>query len=320
MTANWYKVMTDVLQGQSDTGLLPIGAVVAELRQTHPDVSHSSLRFLEREGLIIPARTPGGHRLYARSDVSRVRQIKTWQAQRLSLDDIRQRLAALDTLDSPTEVAQRFVSLVVAGEVAAAAEAVLRADDLGLPLGVVFREVLTPALIAIGELRAADAIIVGQEKAISVLARDLIAQLAARHAHSKPHGALMVASCVEGEHHDLGLHMACGLLRARGRRVHCLGANVALPFLLEAVRFYEPALILLSATQSCRLPAIAAAIAAIDEIRFPAGSLPIVVGGQIVTDHAATLRAWRVEPADLDRLDRVIAGGLATPRGETVSA
>ena len=75
-----------------DPDLLPIGQVVAELQASYPDVSHSSLRFLEREGLITSIRTPGGHRLYYRADVERIRQIKMWQAQRLSLDQIRQRL------------------------------------------------------------------------------------------------------------------------------------------------------------------------------------------------------------------------------------
>src|SRR5215216_3859398 len=78
--------------------LLSIGSVVAELQRLYPDVSHSSLRFLEREGLIASIRTPGGHRLYSRGDVERIRQIKMWQAQRLSLDQIRQRLTELERL------------------------------------------------------------------------------------------------------------------------------------------------------------------------------------------------------------------------------
>ena len=44
--------------------LVSIGSVVSELQRSYPDVSHSSLRFLEREGLIASIRTPGGHRLY----------------------------------------------------------------------------------------------------------------------------------------------------------------------------------------------------------------------------------------------------------------
>ena len=74
------------------TALLPIGQVVARLQAEYPDVSHSSLRFLEREGLVTPHRTPGGHRLFTPQDVDRVRAIKRWQEQRLSLGEIRDRL------------------------------------------------------------------------------------------------------------------------------------------------------------------------------------------------------------------------------------
>src|SRR3712207_9189030 len=81
--------------------LLPIGSVVAELRRSYPDVSHSSLRFLEREGLITAVRTPGGHRLYRPADVERIRQVKGGQAQRVSLDEIRQRLPAVAPLPAP---------------------------------------------------------------------------------------------------------------------------------------------------------------------------------------------------------------------------
>ena len=84
---------------------LPIGAVVAQLQPDYPDVTHSALHFLERQGLLGPQRTAGGHRLYAPADVQRVRQIKTWQAQRLSLAEIQQRLDQLDTMGSPADLA-----------------------------------------------------------------------------------------------------------------------------------------------------------------------------------------------------------------------
>src|ERR687894_1819635 len=90
--------------------LVSIGSVVTELQRSYPDVSHSSLRFLEREGLITSIRTPGGHRLYSRADVERIRQIKTWQAQRLSPDQIRQRLAELDRLPNSTAMMESFLS------------------------------------------------------------------------------------------------------------------------------------------------------------------------------------------------------------------
>jgi len=97
-----------------------IGDVVAELQRAYPDVTHSSLRFLEREGLVIPSRTPGGHRLYSQQDLGRIRQIKAWQAERLSLAEIRGRLAELEQIGSTGAVADRFLTTALAGDLARA--------------------------------------------------------------------------------------------------------------------------------------------------------------------------------------------------------
>ncbi len=56
-----------------------IGAVLAELQDDFPGLSISKLRFLETEGLVTPERTGSGYRLYADSDVERVRFILTAQ-------------------------------------------------------------------------------------------------------------------------------------------------------------------------------------------------------------------------------------------------
>jgi DNA-binding transcriptional MerR regulator/methylmalonyl-CoA mutase cobalamin-binding subunit len=305
---------------QTEHDLVPIGQVVAELQGVYPDVTHSSLRFLEREALLTPARTPGGHRLYAPRDVQRIRQIKTWQAQRLSLEEIRRRLAALEALGPAAEIVHEFLRHATRGDLAAATQAVLHADDLGMPLSQLFQDVLTPALYEIGERWARGELPVGQEKEISELARDLIAELSLRHAHPDPHGPIVVAACVEGEHHDLGLRMVCGLLQARGWQVHFLGADVAPRFLLEAVQLHHPAVVLLSAMLDSRLPAIAAAIEAVEASDPAAGAPAIVIGGRVATDHEATLRAWRVVLAAADRLDVALDETLTdlAPAGTTV--
>ena len=54
---------------------LTIGAVCKALSQEFPDISISKIRYLEDQKLLSPRRTPGGYRLYAQSDVSRLRTI-----------------------------------------------------------------------------------------------------------------------------------------------------------------------------------------------------------------------------------------------------
>lgn len=81
----------------SEEKLYSISEVVTLLQAEFPDLSASSLRFLEKEGLLSPQRTPGGHRLYSDQDLARIRLIKRFQSQRhYPLEIIRHMLAKLE--------------------------------------------------------------------------------------------------------------------------------------------------------------------------------------------------------------------------------
>jgi DNA-binding transcriptional MerR regulator len=78
-------------------GYLGISEVLAELRADFPDISVSKIRFLETEGLIMPARSPSGYRRFTAQDVDRLRLVLEAQRdQYLPLRVIRERLAQLD--------------------------------------------------------------------------------------------------------------------------------------------------------------------------------------------------------------------------------
>jgi DNA-binding transcriptional MerR regulator len=83
---------------------LTIGAVCKALVQEFPDISISKIRYLEDQKLLNPRRTPGGYRLYAPSDVARLRTILRMQRDEfLPLRVIRQELASgrTDVADVP---------------------------------------------------------------------------------------------------------------------------------------------------------------------------------------------------------------------------
>jgi len=73
---------------------MTIGAVCKALAQEFPDISISKIRYLEDQKLLSPRRTPGGYRLYAPTDVQRLRTILRLQRDEfLPLRVIRQELA-----------------------------------------------------------------------------------------------------------------------------------------------------------------------------------------------------------------------------------
>ena len=82
---------------------MTIGAVCKSLHQEFPEISISKIRYLEDQKLLEPRRTAGGYRLYAPSDVARLRTILRLQRDEfLPLRVIRQELASGRQSDSDT--------------------------------------------------------------------------------------------------------------------------------------------------------------------------------------------------------------------------
>ncbi|MGB3307388.1 MAG: cobalamin-dependent protein [Thermomicrobiales bacterium] len=276
-------------------GYRSIGQVVAEIQRTYPDVSHSSLRFLEREGLLNATRTAGGHRLYSPEDVGRVRTIKRWQEQRLSLREIRERLQELDRLPVPSLLAEESLQRLVGGDLDAARQTLLSAASVGLSLEVLFGDVIQRILIEVGNRWQTGDLLVAQEKEISELMREVIVELTLRSAGTAT-GPLLVAACVEGERHELGLRMVCGILRAREYDVRFLGADVAPQFLVESIRLHRPDAVLLSASMPARLRAIETAIEMLGSLAVEDAPPAILVGGAGIAGESERVRSLGVIP------------------------
>ncbi|HEX2173264.1 MAG TPA: B12-binding domain-containing protein [Dehalococcoidia bacterium] len=274
----------------------PIGRVVQRLQQEFPDVTISSLRFLEREGLLTPSRTAGGHRLYTWRDYERIRQIKRWQAQRLSLTEIRERLAAGEQLPDWSDLAAMYGRALIDGDPERAADAIRRAHDAGASLIDLAEQVLQPALYEIGRLWECGDVSVAQEHQATAVTRDLLAQLAAAADHYPPKGQRAIAACAEGERHDLGLKMVATGLELAGWRVDYLGADVPTETLLSLVEGRRPDLIILSVTGDEFLPAANCVAQAVRDLT-PDRRPRLQIGGQAV-ERRPDPTLWLTEDLD----------------------
>lgn len=104
-----------------DTGLerLQIGEVAART-----ELSIKTIRHYDDVGLVVPsARSAGGFRLYTTSDVERLLAIRRMKPLGFSLDEMRQLLAALDTLNAASNAkAQRAQAIAFVAECHARAQ------------------------------------------------------------------------------------------------------------------------------------------------------------------------------------------------------
>jgi DNA-binding transcriptional MerR regulator len=88
----------------SPEGHHSIGEVLALLQEEFPDVTISKIRFLEKEGLIDPERTPSGYRKFYDDDVACLRWILRQQRENyLPLKVIRERITSGAWQDEPAQ-------------------------------------------------------------------------------------------------------------------------------------------------------------------------------------------------------------------------
>ena len=79
------------------SNLFTIGEVLNQVRSEFEDISISKIRFLEAEGLLVPARTKSGYRKFSHTDVDKLRYILRMQRDHyLPLKVIKEHLEAID--------------------------------------------------------------------------------------------------------------------------------------------------------------------------------------------------------------------------------
>jgi MerR family transcriptional regulator, light-induced transcriptional regulator len=278
----------------NDTRMLSIGQVVARLHSQYPDVSPSSLRFLEREGLVEPHRTPGGHRLFSEKHINQIRRIKEWQRERLSLAEIRERLEAANALPDHAELGHTFVELASSGDAPKARRTILSAYEAGMPFSEIYDDVLRPALYEVGQRWVNGELTIVQEHEITAIVRDLIGELSSHTQRPDEPAEIILAACVAGETHDLGLRMVSHLLETEGHVVHFLGANVPPDSILDGIRMRNATAVLLSTTIAANVPALRRTLELIKNL--PNDERPrVIVGGQVLETYEEELRAYGAE-------------------------
>ena len=213
-------------------GLLPIRTV-----SIMTGVNPVTLRAWERRySLIVPQRTPKGHRLYTQQDVERINRIVELLNQGISVSHVK------PLLDQP------------AGEVASPAttgdsdtwkihqekmlDAIERFDEPSLdytyndalslyPVDIVNQRLTTPLLRLLGERWKKRELGIVEEHFFSVYLRNKLGTRI-HHLNQRSNGPLLLLACLPGELHETGLLFFALAAVNAGYRVLNLGANTPL--------------------------------------------------------------------------------------------
>jgi MerR family transcriptional regulator, light-induced transcriptional regulator len=276
------------------------------------DVSPELLRAWEqRYGLLRPARSDGGFRLYSPQDEHRVATMRSHLEQGLSAAE-----AARITLDQESAPAPAAELPVLALGASALRAALDRLDESAahaaidgllssFSLEAVLREVVMPYLRELGDRWERGEASVAQEHFASQVLRGRLLGLA--RGWDRGPGPRALLACMPGEQHDLGL-IVFGLgLRDRGWRITFLGPDTPLDTLSDTATTLQPDAVVLSATTPDRFES------GRDALRRLARAVPLWAAGAGATPDVATATGVRLLDLNpLDGAERVARAGSPT--------
>ena len=294
-----------------DTEFYPIRTV-----STLTGVNPITLRAWERRyGLIRPVRTPKGHRLYTREDIDLIHQVTALLDKGVSISQVR---AALGLAAEQRET--RAVTDPWQGYRERMVSAITRFDESRLedtynevqalyPTDLVTRRLLLPLLEELGRRWESAEGSVAEEHFFGVYLRN---KLGARfhHRHRGNQGPRLLAACLPGEEHEIGLLLFALAAHDHGFRVVLLGANMPLAELPVAVKRAQADALVLSASLDPgtgvldkELPSL---VESLDTPVFIGGKTSVAHHDEIV--HAGARALGSDIELGLKRLGEVLAG------------
>jgi len=239
------------------------------------------LRAWERRyGLLSPARTAGGFRLYSADDVGRVLTMRANLDRGLSAAEAaRATLAGARESTTPVLIDGHELARSLASFDEVAAQAALDRALASLSIDAVLQSVLIPYLHELGEKWERGEISVGQEHFASNVLRGRLLGLA--RGWDRGVGPRALLACVQGEQHDLPLLIFGIALRAHGWRISFLGANTPLGSLVHAIELLAPSAVIVSGT----VPGVFEGLT--DGLREVAERAPLYLAGSASSEELA---------------------------------
>jgi len=181
--------------------------------------------------------------------------------------------------DQPlTPLAQEYLTALLAGERQRASRLVLDAVAGGVAVQDVYLQVFQPCQHEIGRLWQINEISVAQEHYCTAATQLIMSQLYPYLFSGARTGHTLVATCIAGDLHEIGVRMVSDLFELNGWDTHYLGANTPVPSILGAVREQHADVLAISATI---IPHLRAVEELITQVRAApdCGAVKILVGG-----------------------------------------
>lgn len=178
------------------------------------------------------------------------------------------------------QLARLYLDALLRVERDAATRMIIKAVEQGTSVKDIYIHVFEPAQHEVGRLWQRNKITVAEEHFCTAATQMIMSQLYPyifQGGKRKEHR--LVATCVEGEMHEIGVRMVADLLEMAGWDTYYLGANTPLKSILDTLKQLKPDLLAVSAAIHFNIPAVKELIETIHSTpNLP--EVKILVGGR----------------------------------------
>lgn len=172
-----------------------------------------------------------------------------------------------------------YVAALQTGNRRQALRVAQEALDNGIDIRDLYLDVFQPAMHEVGRLWESNQFTVAQEHLATAITQSVMAQIYARIFTSPTRGRRVIATCIGGELHELGIRMVADFFEIEGYDVYYLGANMPVPDVVRMINDRRADILALSVTLGSHIPQARSLIQAVRA--SPRGAdIKILVGGQ----------------------------------------
>lgn len=155
------------------------------------------------------------------------------------------------------ELAQNYFEALLAGERHKASQLILEAVDDSTGVKEVYLNVFQPTQYEIGRLWQLNQMTVAQEHYFTAATQLIMSQLYPHIFSTEKVGWKLVATCVGGELHEIGVRMVADFFEIEGWDTYYLGANTPADTIVQAIAERQADVLAVSATMSVHVSEVA---------------------------------------------------------------
>lgn len=175
-------------------------------------------------------------------------------------------------------LAGRYLDSLLEGERHVASRLILDAVEGGTAIRDIYLNVFQPAQYEIGRLWQINRLSVAQEHYCTAATQLIMSQLYPYIFATEKNGRRLVATCIGGDLHEIGIRMVSDFFEMEGWDTFYLGANTPVPSIVQAVVDRKADVLALSATITYNVRIVAEVIAAL-RARAETARAIVLVGG-----------------------------------------